>query len=218
MKSISSDIPEKSDHNVITVIIVDDHRLFSDGLAAMLEQESGIDVLTQVYDAREARAKVRKLKPDVLLMDFNMPHINGMDLTRLALSEFPRLKILILSMYDEENHIETFKEIGAKGYVLKTASTEEVVLAIQNVYDGGEYFPEPKGKHNHVDDAFLKKLKLSKREIEVIQLIRSGLTTKEIAANLNISYYTAETHRKNIKLKVGLKGEADFIKFIFELE
>lgn len=198
-------------------MIIDDHRLFNDGLNAMLEPEAAIRVLAQIYDSREARAGVKKLNPDVVLMDFNMPHINGIELTKLLLTEKPDVKILILSMYDEERHIETFKEIGARGYVFKTASAEEVMRAIREVYAGSDYFPEVDAKSNHSNDIFLKKLKLSTREIEVIQLIKAGLTTKEIAGKLNISYYTAETHRKNIKLKVGLKGEADFIKFIFEM-
>lgn len=208
---------KKSDKDLIKVMIIDDHRLFNDGLNAMLEPEPGIEVLAQVYDSRESRAKVKKLKPDVVLMDFNMPHINGIDLTKLMLSERPEVKILILSMYDEERHIETFKEIGAKGYVFKTASADEVIRAIRKVHSGGEYFPETDTKSNHSDDVFIKKMKLSSREMEVIQLIKKGMTTKEIADKLEISYYTAETHRKNIKLKAGLKGEADFIKFIYEM-
>lgn len=207
----------KKSEDVIKVVIIDDHRLFNDGLNAMLEPESGVNVLAQVYDSREARAKVKKLNPDVVLMDFNMPHVNGIELTKLLLSERPGVKILILSMYDEERHIGTFKEIGARGYVFKTATTEEVVHAIRQIHGGAEYFPEVEAKSNHADDSFLKKLKLSSREMEVIQLIKTGMTTKEIADKLNISYYTAETHRKNIKLKAGLKGEADFIKFIYEM-
>jgi DNA-binding NarL/FixJ family response regulator len=202
---------------MVNVMIVDDHRLFNDGLNAMLTQDTQIKVLAQVYDSREAREKIKKLKPDVVLIDFNMPHVNGIELSKLLLLEIPDLKILILSMYDDERHIESFKNIGAKGYLFKTASTEEVVCAIQKVHTSELYFPERDTKSNHADDIFIKKLKLSSRELEVIQLIKSGYTTKEIADKLFISYYTAETHRKNIKLKVGVKGEADFIKFIYEL-
>jgi DNA-binding NarL/FixJ family response regulator len=203
--------------DVIKVIIIDDHRMFNDGLNAMLEPEGDIKVLAQVYDAREARAKIKKLNPDVVLMDFNMPHVDGMDLTRLVMSERPGTKILILSMYDEERHIESFREIGAQGYIFKTASAEELMSAIRKIYGGENHFPEVSSASNHSNDAFIKKLSLSIREKEVIQLIKSGLTTKEIAKKLKISYFTAETHRKNIKIKVGLKGEAEFIKFIFEL-
>ncbi|MBT1688569.1 response regulator transcription factor [Dawidia soli] len=208
---------EKKHTEVVTVVIIDDHRLFNDGLKAMLAPEQTIDVLAQVYDSREAKDQVRKLAPDVVLMDFNMPHLDGIELTRLLLGVNPDLKILILSMYNEERHIDSFKSIGARGYVFKTASSEEVVQAIRDVYAGGAHFPAPHAESNHADDNFLKKLKLSNRELEVIQLIKAGMKTKEIAEKLNISFYTVETHRKNIKLKVGLKGEAEFIKFIFEI-
>jgi DNA-binding NarL/FixJ family response regulator len=198
-------------------MIIDDHRLFNDGLYAMLQNEPDMELLRQVYDSREGKERVMKADPDVVLMDFNMPHINGIDLTEALLKEKPDLKILILSMYDEERHIDTFKSIGAKGYIFKTASTEEVVKAIRKVHGGGYYFPEPDSKSNHANDDFLRKLKLSKRELEIIQLIKEGLQTKEIAERLEISFYTAETHRKNIKLKVGLKRDADFFKFIFNI-
>lgn len=207
----------KNKSDMINVMIVDDHRLFNDGLNAMLTQDTQIVVLAQVYDSREAQEKIKRFNPDVILIDFNMPHVNGNELTKSLMLERPDLKILILSMYDDERHIESFKNIGAKGYLFKTATTEEVVRAIRKVYEGELYFPERDAGNNHADDLFIKKLKLSSRELEVIQLIKAGLTTKEIAEKLFISYYTAETHRKNIKLKVGVKGEADFIKFIYEL-
>jgi DNA-binding NarL/FixJ family response regulator len=91
-----------------------------------------------------------------------------------------------------------------------------VVQAIQEVHAGKYHFPQKLSRSTHADDDFLKKLKLSTREIEVIGLVKAGLTTNEIAEKLNISFYTAETHRKNIKLKIGLKGEKDFLKFIYE--
>ena len=204
-------------NDIIKIIIIDDHRLFNDGLCAMLEPEPGIDVLTRIYDPREASQQVNTLTPDVVLIDFNMPHINGLELTRLLLEKKPDLKILILSMYNEERHTETFRKEGIQGYIFKTASTEEVVLAIQTIHTGDLYFPKTNTKSNHANDDFLKKLKLSPREIEVIKEIRGGLLTKEIAEKLNLSFYTVETHRKNIKLKLGLKGENDLLRFIYEL-
>jgi DNA-binding NarL/FixJ family response regulator len=208
----------KSSEGIINVMIIDDHRMFNDGLNAMLASEPAISVLAQVYDSREAKEKVSQLDPQVVLMDFNMPHLNGIELTKLLLGERPDLKILILSMYNEERVIDSFKNIGARGYLFKTASAKELVATAQKVCAGEYCFPTTGEKGGiHANDNFLKKLKLSSRELEVIQLIKEGLTTREIAEQLHIAYYTAETHRKNIKLKVGIKGEADFIKFIYEL-
>lgn len=200
----------------ISVIIIDDHRLFNDGLFAMLASQKTINVIAQVYDSREAERKISELKPDVVLIDFNMPHINGIELTNLLLLKKPSLKILILSMYNDERYIDSFKKAKAKGYLFKTVSSGIVVEAIQNVADGDYYFPEATSLKTHSEDSFLKKIKLSNRELEVIQLIKEGMKTKEIADKLNISFYTAETHRKNIKLKIGLKGETEFLKFIYE--
>ncbi len=169
---------EKKHSEVVTVVIIDDHRLFNDGLKAMLAPEQTIEVLAQVYDSREASHAVRKIKPDVVLMDFNMPHLDGIELTKLLLGGNPGLKILILSMYNEERHIDSFKSIGARGYVFKTASAEEVVQAIRDVHTGGYHFPEAHAESNHADDNFLKKLKLSNCELEVIQLIKAELENK----------------------------------------
>lgn len=200
--------------NVVNVVIIDDHRMFSDALNALLEPEPGISVLAQVYDSREAKAKIAECDPHVVLMDYNMPHLNGIELTQLLLDERPELKILIVSMYNEERLIESFKRIGAKGFLFKTATAGEVINATRKVYAGEYYFPE---RGNDTDEDLLQKLKLSDREMEFVQLMKAGLKTREIAEKLHISYYTAETHRNNIKLKTGVKSEAEFIKFIFDM-
>lgn len=202
----------------VKIVIVDDHRLFNDGLCGMLKSEESINVLAQVYDSREAEHVIAELHPDVVLVDFNMPHLNGIELTKSLLSRSNEVKVLILSMYNEDMYIERFKKSGCKGYIFKTASVAEVVSAIRNVHDGSTYFPGATKKNIHNDDLFLKKLKLSGREIEVIQLVKKGLTTKEIADQLNISFYTAETHRKNIKLKIGIEGEAAFLRFVYSTD
>jgi len=202
--------------NPIKVIIVDDHRLFNDGLSAMLRAEPSVDVLAQVYDSREAERIIGDLRPDVVLVDFNMPHLNGITLTKQLLSHDKDMRILILSMYNEEMYIENFRKSGSRGYLFKTATVEEVIEAIRKAHSGEQHFPQvAPSKGAHADDLFLKKLKLSAREIEVLKLVKAGLKTKEIADKLNISFYTAETHRKNIKLKIGIEGEAAFLHFVY---
>jgi DNA-binding NarL/FixJ family response regulator len=208
----------KAPTDEINIIIVDDHRLFNDGLCGMLRAENGINVMAQVYDSREAEKIIFNLQPDVILADFNMPHLNGIELTNALIRREKDMKVLILSMYNEDMYIERFKSSGSKGYIFKTASVEEVVSAIRTVHDGATYFPGTSKKNVHTDDLFLKKLKLSTREMEVIRLVKKGLTTKEIADQLNISFYTAETHRKNIKLKIGVEGEAAFLRFVYSAD
>lgn len=202
----------------VKIIIVDDHRLFNDGLQGMLRTQPGLEVLAQIYDPRDAEKTILKLNPDVVLVDFNMPYLNGIELTEQLLKRSPDLKVLILSMYHEDMYIQRFRKSGSKGYLFKTASVEDVVGAIRDVVAGSTHFPASPRKNVHTGDAFLKKLKLSGRELEVVRLVKEGLTTKEIANRLNISFYTAETHRKNIKLKIGVEGEAAFLKFVYELE
>jgi DNA-binding NarL/FixJ family response regulator len=202
----------------IKVIIVDDHRLFNDGLCGMLKSDETIDVLAQVYDSLDAERVIHKLNPDIVLVDFNMPNLNGIELTKLLMARSSATKVLILSMYNDDIYIDSFKRSGCKGYIFKTASVEEVVVAIRTLHEGGTYFPGSHRKNVHADDMFLKKLKLSAREVEVIQLVKQGLTTKEIADKLNISFYTAETHRKNIKVKIGIEGEAAFLRFVYSIE
>jgi DNA-binding NarL/FixJ family response regulator len=208
----------KKSSNAIKVVIVDDHRLFNDGLHGMLQAQEDIEVLAQVYDSREAVPIIMKLEPDVVLVDFNMPHINGIELTNQLLNRKKEIKVLILSMYNEDIYIESFKQSGSKGYLFKTSSVDEVVTAIRKVHSGEQHFPSTHKKSVHSDDLFLKKLKLSSRELEVIKLVKAGLKTKEIADQLNISFYTAETHRKNIKLKIGVEGEAAFLKFVYSVD
>jgi DNA-binding NarL/FixJ family response regulator len=208
----------KTSTNSIKIIIVDDHRLFNDGLYGMLKEEEGISVLAQVYDSREAEKKIHELHPDVVLVDFNMPHLNGIELTKLLVSQSKEMKVLILSMYNEDMYIESFRRSGCKGYIFKTATVQEVVAAIRDVHAGETHFPNTHKKNIHTDDLFLKKLKLSNREMEVIRLVKTGLTTKEIADQLHISFYTAETHRKNIKLKIGVEGEAAFLRFVYSAD
>ncbi|MBI3221234.1 MAG: response regulator transcription factor [Bacteroidetes bacterium] len=208
----------KAADSEISIIVVDDHRLFNDGLRAMLQSQGGMKVLAPVYDSREARNIIRELAPDVVLVDFNMPHLNGIELTQQLISEWKEINVLILSMYNEDIYIDRFKRSGCKGYIFKTASVEEVVAAIRAVHGGETYFPTLTKTNVHTDDLFLKKLRLSTREMEVVRLVKNGLTTKEIADQLNISFYTAETHRKNIKLKIGVEGEAAFLRFVYSID
>jgi DNA-binding NarL/FixJ family response regulator len=193
---------------MIKIIIIDDHKLFSDGLAKLLETDADFQVITQIFDSRNAISELQKTQADVLLIDFKMPYINGLELSRLILERNQNQKILILSMYDEERFIKEFKEAGVRGYLIKTAALEEVKKAIIDIQNNQLVFEKLQIENNNPynEDDFLKKLSLSPREKEVVKLMKQGQNTRQIADNLNISYYTAETHRKNIYTKLGIKG------------
>ena len=206
---------------MIKLLIVDDHRLFSNGLAALLEKYEDFEVLKQVDDSRNAIHEVQNLNPDVVLIDFNMPNINGLELTKILLEGFPKLKILILSMYDDERFVKDFKQAGAKGYLTKTEEIETVKQAILSIYQGKKVFNKLDfiSPNLHNEELFLKKFAITRREKEVIDLIVLGKTTRQISEHLGISYYTAETHRKNIYIKLGVKGgERELLKILGDLE
>jgi DNA-binding NarL/FixJ family response regulator len=202
----------------IKILIVDDHGLFNDGLKAMLIRESTIEVVGQVYHSKDAFYEVNRLNPDLLLMDFNMPGTNGLEMTQQLLQHFPALKILILSMYSEVRYIEDFRKAGARGYLLKTVNVVELLSAIRAVMAGKTYFDpkilQTKVPGSHAEDSFLKRFRLTSREIEVMRYIRQGLSTQQIADTVHVSMYTIETHRRNIHFKLKVKSVAELIRFM----
>lgn len=203
----------------ISVLLVDDHQLFSDGLCAMLSGFSQIKVVEQVYHSPDVFRRADHHKPDVILLDFNMPHLNGMEAARKLLAHNSANRILIISMYKEESHIEQFKKVGVKGYLLKTATVTEVVQAIECLDQGGTWFhTEPKAYlgNNHSEDYFMKTFRLTTREIEVLRLIRKGNSSQEISEKLFISLMTVETHRKNMCTKLNLTGKNELLRFAIE--
>jgi DNA-binding NarL/FixJ family response regulator len=204
----------------IRALIVDDHTLFNNGLKAMLANEPAIEIVGQVYASKDTPHAVNQLLPDILLMDFNMPGVNGLDMTRQLLASFSTLNILILSMYNEQRYVDEFRKAGAKGYLLKTADVDELVIAIQTIIAGKTYFNDKKNRlvesDNHTDDAFLRKFRLTPREMEIIEYIRQGLTSQQLADKMNVSFYTVETHRRNIHLKLAVKSTVELIRFMDE--
>jgi len=205
----------------INVLIIDDHRLFNDGLGLMLADAPDLTIVGQVYHSREAVEQVRTHQPDVVVMDFNMPELNGLDLTRQLLAKLGPQRILILSMYGETRYIEDFRKAGALGYMLKTSSKEELLTAIRAVAQTVPYFDpklaDEKQFSNHADDLFLKKYKLSPREVEIIRYIKDGLSSPQIAEKINLSQHTIDTHRKNIHAKLGINTVADLVRFAIEM-
>ncbi|WP_381523724.1 response regulator [Spirosoma soli] len=202
------------------VLIVDDHRMFNDGLKAMLINEPTIEVVGQVYQSKDAPHALLRLSPDMLLMDFNMPGINGLEMTRQLLSSFPQLKVLILSSYAEQRYVDDFQKAGAKGYLLKTTDVGELIIAIKAIMAGKTYFDQKFVREvdiePQINDDFLKKIKLTARELEVINYVRQGLTNQQIADAMHVSFYTVETHRKNIYFKLGVKSTAELLRFMDE--
>lgn len=201
------------------IIIADDHSLFINGLQLLLKEESWIEITDIANDGKELLDILHKDQPDLILLDLNMPNMNGLEASRYIKQSYPAIKLIILSTYNEEHLVEKAKQIGINGYLLKNCNREELLFAVRLVMNNQSSFPyfEPK-ENNSFDkeDNFLKQFNLTKRELEIINLIKNGFTNQQIADKLFLSIYTIETHRKNIMHKLFLNTPAALMKFIME--
>lgn len=203
----------------IRIIIADDHTLFIEGLCLLLKDEEVVEIVDIAHDGKELLGLIRKTSPDIILLDINMPEMNGLDAVRRIKQEHPRLKVIMLSSYNEEHLIEKAKVHGANGYLLKNVNKEELIQTICLVNQGKSCFPyRLPATHSDLDkeDSFLKQFNLTKREQELLQLIKTGFTNQQIADQLYLSIYTVETHRKNIMQKLGLKTATELVRFIIQ--
>ena len=198
--------PVQSHSPKIRVMIVDDHELVRDGIAARLQMNPDIVICGQASNGRDACMMARSTQPDVIFLDISMPGMNGLEAAREILENSPSSKILFLSIYDNPEYIREAIRIGAKGYILKDVSADEMLTALLAVHKGGTYLgsklaialtseaPTDQGK---------EKYNLTQREKEVLQRIANGKTNKEIADELEISVRTVESHRMSIREKTG---------------
>ena len=205
------------------VMIVDDHPVFRHGVSQLIGTLPEIDVCGEAENAMAALDTMRRLNPDLVLMDVSMPGTNGIELVKLMLAERPRLSILVVSMHDESLYALRALRAGAKGYVMKQQALENILDAVRKVMSGGIYvspqFSERlvfKAVQNHDTDLGLPVDKLSDRELEVLQFMGKGLGTREIADKLHLSIKTIETHRTHIKEKLGFKTADEMTKFATE--
>jgi len=198
------------------IVIAEDHTILRAGLRALLASQNGLEVIGEAGDGREAIRKVDTLQPDLLLIDLSMPKLNGIDAIREIKSQHPEIKIIVLTVHKSDEYIIAALKAGANGYMLKDASQNELLLAIDYVINGKTFLsPSISDK---VVDAFLntdKKDKpaavldnLTAREREILKLVAEGNTNKKIAEHLCISLKTVEKHRSNLMQKLDLRNTA----------
>jgi len=210
---------------MINVFIVDDHRMVIEGLQLLLQNEANISVVGNALSGEEAIECIPAQTVDVVLLDINMPGINGIETCKQLLKANPELKIIAISMHKESSLIKLMLGNGAKGYVLKNAGQDEVINAITSVYEGKNYLDDT------VNEIVLKSVmnqseqkstnpfpSLSPREKDVLQCILDELTTNEIADRLHISFGTVETHRRNMLIKTGARNTAGLVRIALEYE
>lgn len=204
----------------VQILLVDDHAIVRQGLRSLLEAEPNFKVVDEAGNGLEALEKVKKLKPDVAILDLMMPNLNGLEVARQLNKLSLRTKIIILSMYEDEGFVLEALGNGASGYVLKDSDSSDLIHAINEVTSGRRYLSPPLS--DRAISAYQQFAKvgtfdkydiLTAREREVFQLTVEGLTHSEIAAKLGISTRTAETHRSNLMNKLEIHSKADLIRY-----
>jgi DNA-binding NarL/FixJ family response regulator len=203
-----------------TIVLADDHRIVRQGLRALLASEADFEVVGEADDGREALELVKRLNPDVLILDLMMPGLNGLEVARQMPRQAPGVRVVVLSMHDDEGFVLEALANGVAGYVLKDSNSSDLVHAVREVAAGRRYLSPPLS--DRAIEAYQQRAKvgtmdkhetLTTREREVLQLSAEGHTNSEIAARLGISTRTAETHRSRVMHKLALHTQSDLIRY-----
>jgi len=205
----------------ITIIVADDHRIFRKGLKSLLSEKDYIQVMGEADDGDQALEMTRKYKPKIVIMDIGMPKMDGIEATRQIRERLPETEVIILSMHAKKAYIDQVLQAGAKGYVLKDSDEENLIAAINTVYNGGFYLDSPIADQvlsDYFGGAAKRELKeqadpLSEREKEVLKLLAEGHSNQEVADVLCISRKTVENHRAHIVRKTGVQGQVGLTKY-----
>jgi two-component system, NarL family, response regulator NreC len=198
------------------LVLADDHLIVRQGVTALLEREEALKVVGEAADGMRAVELAKELRPDVVVLDFAMPILNGLDAARAIHEAVPTTKLLLLTMYREERYVLEGLSAGIRGFVLKTQAAKDLVRAIQEVLAGAVYLSA--GMCNTVVEAYLSGTKapadqLTLRERQVLQLVAEGRTTKQIAQLLGVGVRTAESHRTHLMDKLGIHDTAGLVRY-----
>jgi DNA-binding NarL/FixJ family response regulator len=206
------------------ILLADDHEVVRAGLRALLEEQSGWEVVAEAVDGRDAVEKATKLKPDVVVIDIAMPSLNGLEAVRQIVKTVPNTKVLVLTMYDSDPLIQQVLQAGARGYLLKSDAGRDLVSAIDALRRNKTFFTpkvsqmvlegyldkSPKEKETEEEP---ETLRLTSRQREIVQLLAEGKSSKEVAAVLGLSVKTAETHRANIMRKLDCHSVTELVRY-----
>lgn len=202
----------------IRIIIADDHQLFLDGLMLILAEMDDVELVAHAGNGKDVLRLLRSHKADMLLLDINMPVMNGLEALKEVKKSYPEIRVIVLSMHYEKYMVSRIMQDGADGYLLKSGDKDEFKLAIKRVHAGSKYFSSELTsvllkEHNNTGDG--KAALLSSREVEIISLLAEGLGSTQISEKISISPRTVDTHRNNILHKLELKNTAELISFAF---
>jgi len=203
----------------LRILIADDHSVVRAGLRALLESRPGWEVVAEASDGREAVEKATKLKPDVAVLDIGMPLLNGVEATRRIRSSTPSTEILILTMHESDDLVQQVVNAGARGYILKDEADRVLIAAVDAARHHKPYFSTRISNARSAeeltppDGTKVSRQRLTPREREILQLLAEGKSNKEVASLLGISVNTAEAHRANIMLKLGVHSLAELVHY-----
>ncbi len=201
---------------MIRLAIADDHVLFREGIRSFFNNDEKYEIVAEVSNGNELLQLLNEKAVDVILMDITMPELDGIAATEKIKSNFPGIKIIMLTMHDTQNYIRKTLEIGADGYLLKTTSKQELLKGIDSVLAGEKYYGQETQQifmNSFNAEQISTSIHLTRREKEILELICEEYSTNEIADKLFVSKHTVETHRKNLLSKTGVKNVAGLVKF-----
>ncbi|MGD8428532.1 MAG: response regulator transcription factor [Balneolaceae bacterium] len=207
----------------IKILLADDHKIIRDGIKSMLDGKNDFKIVAEADNGKKVLELCRSVPVDLIIMDINMPELNGIELTKLVKEQFPDIQVLTLTMMNQDKHIRQMIKVGASGYILKSSGSEELEKAIRTIMKGEHYFSkdatkvimkdlvESGGKHKSLGSE-----ELTDRELEILGLICQELTNKEIADKLFISVRTVDAHRRNLLQKTGARNTAGLVKYALQ--
>ncbi|HVK96373.1 MAG TPA: response regulator transcription factor [Flavisolibacter sp.] len=205
----------------VKILIADDHKLLLDGISSLLEDEEGIEIVAKAFNGIEVLDILKTKECDICLLDISMPELDGIATAKLIKERNPSVKVMMLTTYNDREFVEELVDIGVFGYLLKNSTKEELVQAIRKVYSGGMYFSDEVQQTLFRDYVKLtreknqKDVMLTHREVEILKLLAKEFTNEKIAKELNISYRTVETHRKNLLHKTDSHNLAGLLKYAY---
>lgn len=199
------------------LVLADDHELLLQGITSVLRELSAVEIVALAVNGHEAVTLVTEHRPDLLVLDLNMPQCDGIQTLKKVKALCPQTRVLVLTNYQQPDLVDEIRSLGADGYLVKNSSSLELKEAIEQVLTGGKVFPaaalSPLKDDSPYFDGFLRKYQLTRREVEIIRLVCEGLSSREIAGRLFLSEFTINTHRKNILRKVDSRNIAELIRF-----
>lgn len=206
---------------MIRIALADDHKMFAKGIASLLEDDDDLRIEGIFSNGLALMEFLESHEVDVVLTDMNMPLLDGAGVIEAVKRLNPDLKVIVLSMYDDEAIFNKCQKLGADAYILKNADSDELIYTIKEVHEGSHIMNFQKVLSQNLDDGYTdyykQKFKLSKRELQLVRMIKRGMTNREVAEELHLSIHTVEAHRKKVHAKLGVSSIAELVKKAFEI-